>query len=481
MDPAQHLAILDAASGCGEGRRQFVDRYEVVASLIARLDALEEGAAERERRIEIARHDHGELERARLDDPDEERALEAERLRQRSLARLAEAADDAIGRLHSGDGAALATVERIARRLPELAAIDPALGEIAALLEQAAAPLGEATRALLDYQAGLAADPDRLDAIEERLALLARLKRKHGVAEVADLLARRDVLARECRQAEHDVADPEALRRELADAADRAWEAARALSSSRRSGAERLAQAMDRELAELGMAGARFSVALEAEPPGSTAGPAAALVRDGVGLGPAGCERAELLLAANPGEGARPLARVASGGELSRIALALRTIGDLRASAASAGEQVGPTMIFDEVDAGIGGRTAEIVGRRLGALAREQQIICITHLAPIAAFADHHYAVQKEAVAGGRTRTRAVAIEADARVDELARMIGGTRMSAECRRHAQEMLRAASQPASPTGRGRDRAPADERVAAQRTGARTPGRRLRAVD
>ena len=186
---------------------------------------------------------------------------------------------------------------------------------------------------------------------------------------------------------------------------------------------------MDAELAELGMPGARFSVRAEDLPAGPARGPAAPLTREGVRLGPDGSERIEFDLAANPGEGARPLARVASGGELSRIMLALRHV--------AGGSEV-PTLVFDEVDAGIGGAAAEVVGRRLQSLARGAQVICITHLAQIAAFADRHYAVAKDA-AGGRTRTAVTLVEGDDRVRELARMLAGSASEAGLR-HAAELL-----------------------------------------
>ena len=491
-DPAEHLAMLDAASGCTEQRRAFAERFAELMALVSRLDALEQGASERRRRLELVRFELHELERARLDEPLEEASLEAERLRLRNLAKLAEASRDGVERLYSGDGAALGAVERLARRLPELAAFDPALGEIATLLEQAAAPLGEAARALVAYAEALPADPGRLDAIEERLAELARLKRKYAVEDVAGLVARRDALAREVALGEEDMANPEALRAELERAAESAWQEARELAAARRAGARRLETAMNRELPELGMAGAAFSVVFTAEPPGPAAGAASVLSRDGLGLGAEGFERAEFFLAANAGEGARPLARVASGGELSRISLALTSFaraGTAQTRAAGAAEAAAgeeATMIFDEVDAGIGGRTAEIVGRRLRTLAHDRQIVCITHLAQIAAFADRHYAVRKESTGDGRTRTRALPIAGAARVEELARMIGGSRMTPECRRHAEEMLRAADDRA-PAGNAADThgavlgAPRGGTGGARTRPGKTAGRRLRAAD
>jgi DNA repair protein RecN (Recombination protein N) len=448
--PETHLAMLDGFGATSELLVRYREVWSELVALIGRLDALERGVAERERRLELARFDLGELAASELSDPGEERRLEQERLRLRSIERLTAAAADALERLHGGEAAALAAVETMARRLGEAADVDPDLAPIAAELEEAAAPLAEAVRRLQAYASALDPDPARLEVVDERLALLARLGRKHGVEDVAGLIARRDALTAEVACCESDAANPEALRDELARAAVRAWAVADELSLLRRADASRLERAMDAELAALGMPGARFRVRFEELPAGPARGPAAALTRDGAGLGPDGADRIEFDLAANPGEGARPLARVASGGELSRIMLALRHV---------AGGDGVPTLVFDEVDAGIGGAAAEVVGRRLRSLADRAQVVCITHLAQIAAFADLHYAVDKGA-RGGRTRTRVAVVTGEARVRELARMLGGDPNGAAALEHAAEMLARAGGPerdrpgAKPRERGR---------------------------
>jgi len=424
-----HLAMLDHAAGTEADAARYRAGHARVTEIVTRLDSLERGAAQLERRLEIARYDLDELVQAKLERSDEEAALAAERMRLRNVERLALATSEAVERLHGADGAALATVQAMARRLGELAVVDPALEDIAASLAQAAEPLADGVRGLLDYVEGLESDPQRLDDIEERLALLARLVRKHGVADVAGLIEKCEALRDELARSASDLADPGALREELARAADQAWRVAGELSAARRQGAARLATAMEAELGSLGMGDARFTVRFEPLPPGPTRGAAAVLTRDGAALGPEGLDWVEFDLAANPGEGARPLARIASGGELSRIMLALRNV---------AGGVPVPTLVFDEVDAGIGGATAEIVGRRLHALVRRHQVISITHLAQIAAFADHHYAVVKDRERG-RTRTRVLEVVGEERVAELARMLGGT-SSAAARAHASEML-----------------------------------------
>ncbi|MBM4243631.1 MAG: DNA repair protein RecN [Deltaproteobacteria bacterium] len=429
-----HLEMLDQAAGTEAEATRYRANYGRLTEIVTRLDGLERGAAQLERRLEIARFDFDELQQARLDRADEEATLTAERMRLRNVEKLALAANEAVERLHAADGAALATVQSMARRLGELAVVDTGLEDVAASLEQAAEPLADAVRGLLDYVEGLESDPQRLEEIEERLALLARLVRKHGVADVAGLIDRREALREEIASSASDLADPTALRAELERAADEAWRVAGELSAARRRGAERLAQAMEAELGSLGMGDARFTVRFEPLPPGPSRGAAAVLTRGGAAIGPQGLDWVEFDLAANPGEGARPLARIASGGELSRIMLALRNV---------AGGAAVPTLVFDEVDAGIGGATAEIVGRRLHALVRRHQVISITHLAQIAAFADHHYAVVKDRDRG-RTRTRVLEVTGGERVAELARMLSGS-ASAAARAHAEELLAGARQ------------------------------------
>lgn len=434
-----HLEMLDEFAGTLELAAAYRAQYETVADHIARLEALERGAAELERRQEMARYDLDELETAGLEDPAEGELLESERSRLRNAGRLASTAAEALDRLHASEGAALAAVERYAGTLRELADLDPALDSVASGLEQAASPLGDAVHELQRYVDGLDADPGRLESVEERLVLLDRLQRKHRVDDVAGLIARRDELEREIERSERDQSDPDALQADLEAAATEAWRIGDELSASRRAAAKRLSKRMKEELGLLAMTDAEFSVEFESLAPSSTRGPAAALIRDGRALGPDGPQRAEFFLEANSGEGAQPLAKVASGGELSRLMLALRNV--------TGGGSV-PTLVFDEVDAGIGGTAAETVGRRLRELGRSHQVICITHLPQIAAFADRHYAVDKRK-SGGRTRTRVRSVEGPDRVRELARMLGEADPSQEALRHAEEILTRATTPEAP--------------------------------
>ena len=317
--------------------------------------------------------------------------------------------------LYSGQGAVVGLLGRLQHQLAELGAIVPALAEVAGLVDNGRVQLEEAALQMRGVAERLDRDPARLEAIEERLVLLQRLSRKYGVAAdaLADTLTtvERDLASLDAVTADGDSAAAiEAERREAALAV------ARKLSAARIRAARQLETRMADELAALGMSGAQLGVALEAEEAGLSA--------DGI-------DRVEFLLAANPGEPPKPLARVASGGELSRIMLALKAL------AATAGET--PILIFDEVDAGIGGSVAVAVARRLKTLAQNRQLLCITHLAQIAAYADQHVAVEKQQSAG-RVITHARALDADQRVIEVSRMLGGRRGAAEAERYAKRLL-----------------------------------------
>jgi len=274
-------------------------------------------------------------------------------------------------------------------------------------------------------------DPDRLAEIDDRLALLARLKRKYD-CDADDLADRLTALEADVGRLESSGADLGAARADMLARAANAWEVARALSQARQAAAATLEQRMAGELRSLGMRGATFRVvftvaAADGPQPGA-ADPA------DLGLRAHGGDVIQFYLSANPGEEPKPLARIASGGELSRLMLALKAL------TAGAGDV--PTLIFDEVDAGIGGAVAEAVGARLHTLGRTRQVVCITHLPQIAAQADHHFAVEKH-VARGRTTTTARALGTDERIREITRMLGGS-TTAESVQYARRLIERAT-------------------------------------
>jgi DNA repair protein RecN (Recombination protein N) len=284
------------------------------------------------------------------------------------------------------------------------------------------APLEDLALRLRDYHQQLEVSPGRLDEIESRLASIERLKKRYG-GKVGEVLA----FGERCRLELDALAAPEEQERALASQRERLasayLERARAQSRRRRAAALDLRRRVLAELDQLAMEKTRFEVAFTPADADAPVDPAQWTER--------GLERAEFLLSPNPGEELRPLARVASGGELSRIMLALKSV--LRS------DRPGLTLVFDEVDAGIGGRVAEVVGRKLRAVAARQQVLCVTHLPQIAAFADRHLAVRKR-VERGRTVTLVEPLAKEARVEEVARMLGGETVTSTARQHAREML-----------------------------------------
>ena len=419
--PERQREVLDAAAGqaLAEQIGPYRDRYELRRRLSAELAELTDRAKERLRELDLLRFGLEEI--ARVDpQPGEDDALAAESRRLQSVddLRLAVHAaqvalageEDSFG--EAGDALSLVAAAR--KALAPALSTDPELSGVAAELEGAAAALADAASSLASYEAGLDADPLRLEWIAGRRADLQYLTRKYG-ASVDEVLAYAEASA--ARVLELDSTDSRiaeltgqvaALDAELVAIAER-------VTALRRAAADRLAAAVHAELAALAMPRARlvFEVSPLPEP------------------GPHGADQVTLLFSANPGTDPAPLARVASGGELSRVRLALEVV---LASAAS-----GQTFVFDEVDAGVGGAVALEIGRRLAALAEHSQVIVVTHLAQVAAFADRHYVVSKSD--DGQVTTSGVRqVNADERLEVLARMMGGLESSESALAHARELV-----------------------------------------
>lgn len=419
-----HLSILDRHAGLEREVAAYRDLYERAREVDARRADLGDRERERAELLELARFRVMELERADLT-PGEDERLAAERLLLANAARLAEAADAVDQSLYASENAAVDLVGKAEARLAEAAALDPRLAGPLELIRGARANLAEAAREIQAYATRLEADPERLEQIESRATELTRLKRKYGgtIAAALNLLEReRQEIAELEALGESRAAietELQALLTELAAQAAR-------LSIGRTRSAGELAQRMNAELRTLGMRNAVFEARLA-----RAAVTEGALVHEGLILGSAGFDSVEFYLAPNPGQPALPLARVASGGELSRVMLALKRLEAQRRGVA--------TMIFDEVDAGIGGAVAEIVGRKLKQLARFHQILCVTHLAQIAAFADSHFVVEKEE-RRGVTRSQVDALAPANRAAELARMLGGDETNEKFLRAARELI-----------------------------------------
>jgi DNA repair protein RecN (Recombination protein N) len=415
--PESHLDLLDAYAGFEERREDVARCFQRLGALRAELETLRLDERQTLARVDLLTFQRDEITQAapRVGEDEE---LAGERHRLANAGKLLQLSAEAYQTLYEQDGAVLSGLATVWKRVADLAALDP---RAAAYDESRAAitsQLEDLAYFLRDYAEGIDASPGRLQEVEDRLAALERLKRKHGPT-LSDVLAHRDLCVRELAllaSADERAAD---VTLEV-EAAEREYlERARRLSADRREAAVRFSKELVKVVAGLAMERTRFDVRFNADPL-----PAAE-------WGPRGIDRAEFFVSPNPGEDLRPLARIVSGGELSRLMLAIKTL------AARKGR--GATLIFDEVDAGIGGHTADVVGRRLQDLAREYQVLCITHLPQIAAHGDVHYTISKD-VRGGRTVTRVARLDTAARETELARMIAGDAASSGMRASAAEML-----------------------------------------
>jgi DNA repair protein RecN (Recombination protein N) len=426
-DPATHVEYLDAFGGLDAQRVEVAGEVEALVRINDELQAalaLERGRAEREAFLRWQMAEVDEL------DPreGEETELEHERARLRHAERLEGVTRRASERLYEGEGALCDELARLGAELEQAAGIDGSLAPHARAVQAARAELSDAARALGHYADGVEASPARLAQVEDRTFALRKLLQKHGPT-TADLLAYRAGLATELEAFATASDRASALQVERDERIARAAAAARALSQRRRDAAEALADAIGAQLGQLGMGRAR--VVVEVTPSSGGAGGAAALVVDGARLSRSGIDHVEFLIAPNRGEEPRPLRKIASGGELSRALLALKRV---LAEKGPAG-----TYVFDEVDAGVGGAVAEVIGRSIAEIAKHRQVLCITHLPQIAALADAHYVVDKSETRG-RTHASVKRLSRAERVGEVARMIGGIKVGDAARKAAAEML-----------------------------------------
>lgn len=423
-DPATHVEYLDAFGKLEAERRGVGAQVEALAAIARQLDetvALERVRAERE---DFLRWQIREIDE--LDPSDgEEVALEQERARLRHADRLESATREAAERLYEGEGAVCDALARVAANLDQAAAIDGSLSTHARVVEAARAELADTARALARYAEGVESSPDRLGVVEERVSHLQKLLRKHGPS-TGDVLTHRAQLAGELDSLASASTRAAELEGQKAVLLAEVGAAARALSRKRRDAADALADAIGAELSQLGMGRAR--VVVDVTPTVATAD---SLLVDGARLTRTGIDRVEFLIAPNRGEDPRPLRKIASGGELSRALLALKRV---LADQGPAG-----TYVFDEVDAGVGGAVAEVIGRAIADIARHRQVLCITHLPQIAALADAHFVIGKSE-AKGRTHASVKRLSTSERVEELARMIGGIKVGEAARRAARELL-----------------------------------------
>jgi DNA repair protein RecN (Recombination protein N) len=428
---SEHLRLLDGFAGLLSRREEVRRAHASITQLRSAIDDFEQDVRERARRLDLVRYQVEEIDSGKLV-PGEDDELRQERSVLANAERLANGIDDIRSRVSDGEGVpALENLARAATALADLSRIDPALSDDQLAADAMVEQMTELSRRLRQYRENIEFNPERLEEIEERLEQIRLLQRKYGNS-IADVLAFGDQTRAELDQIEHGeervaelkVQEEAAVREYVGIAID--------LSRARSQAGVRLSGALESELTELDMPGTRFAVGIDDE-----SDKRGVELPDGrkVAFGSTGIDRCEFLIAPNAGEDLKPLVKVVSGGETARLMLALKTI-------LSEGDTV-PTLIFDEIDAGIGGQTAVVVGRKIADLAHERQIICVTHLPQIAAFADIHFSVRKRVV-GGRARTEVQTLDSNERVSELAGMFGGDNPQQTAHAHARETIEASN-------------------------------------
>lgn len=423
--PETQLEMLDWFAGAADLLEEAGARYRRWRAAREELEQLEASEQERLLLADLWSFQRKEIESA-APQPGEDAALESARRVLQNVARLAENASGAYEALYEATESALARIRQASRNLEEICRIDPSLDAVRDSLPPAAIAVEEAAHELRHYLGRLEADPKRLDEVESRLAALEKLKRKYGPS-LEEVLRFLDEVRNNLSVMETAEERRAQLKDELERLAKAYEEAASRLSRRRKEAAVRLQKLLESELKSLAMERTRFHIDFE---------PAAWSLR--------GMDRVTYLISPNPGEDLRPLDKVASGGELSRIALALKTCTSVPPQAGDLRTSVPRTLVFDEVDAGVGGSAAETVGRRLKQLAAANQVLCVTHLPQIAGFADHHYRVEKIETKG-RTTATVEELSAEARTREIGRMLSGQRLTEEALRHAEQLIKLAAE------------------------------------
>jgi len=415
FNPETHLEILDAFAGNGGLRAEVAAAYQRWTSLRRELDSLRHDEAEKFQLVDTLKFQIGELERAQLS-PGEDEKLEEERRRLGNVEKLTTLCQASYSRIYEDDGAAVTRLRQTLKDVEELAEYESSFRDYLEGLETARAVLEDLSFSLRDFSDRLEFSPARLAEIEDRLAELSRLKRKYGGSIAASLehLARSEDRLRQIETSDERERE---LNDELAAARERYLELARKLHKERVKAAKKFEQVVEKGIAEVAIDNARFQVQ----------------VNDNAdAAGQKGIDHTEFYFSANVGEEVKPLARVASGGEVSRLMLVLKTVAN--------GSQFPRTIVFDEIDTGIGGRVSEAVGIKLKKLSQTNQVLCVTHQPQIARFADSHLVVQKETLKG-RTQVSVGRLDKAGRVEELARMLTGAEITDSARRHAKELLK----------------------------------------
>jgi DNA repair protein RecN (Recombination protein N) len=411
LDNSSQLALIDAFADCSELAARVRDVFGDIQASEAEFAELTVEHARKVERLDLLAFQHDEIQKAGP------KPGETEQVREKlgvlsNAGKLLDAAARGYDALYESETSALSTVVQIQRAIREAAQHDPRLQLIAEQIEAARISLHDIAYTLRDYANQVDADPQELERVQARLAELERLHRKYG----PNLLEHLHKVRREMDSIGLTETKKEEISGKIAGLQQQYSDLAAQLSKKRRATSKKLQTAVENELRSLAMPHARFTVAWSDVTPGRASG----------------IDKPELLISANPGEDPWPLEKIASGGEISRVMLALRTV--------LAVDHRKKVLVFDEVDAGIGGKAAETVGQKLKELSSRYQVLCVTHLAQIAAFADHQYRIEK-LVLDGRTVTRVEPLSGDARVEELVRMMSGSRVTEAARQHVKELLK----------------------------------------
>jgi DNA repair protein RecN (Recombination protein N) len=434
FDGPARLGLLDAFAGSQP--EPVHATFTAWKDIRTRIDELEHGEQDRLRLVDLWIFQKREIEEAHLQSGEDER-LEAEKRVLANAEKIYNAAMNAFDLLYEGNGSTASSLRAAQKQVEELARYEPKFQEAFAALESARISVEDVGATLRDYAGGIQASPEHLAEVEDRLALLDRIKRKYGPTLDEAIAFGADV-SRKLSEVENKDEILQHLRKELAQAATEYLRAARSLSKKRTDSARRLEKMVEAEINDLAMKSAfRIEITTSEEEGNWSA---------------SGIDQVVYMISTNPGEPLRRLEDIASGGELSRVMLALKASveagkpeaakhGTVKAPVSKAQRAAQRTLVFDEIDTGIGGRAAEAVGKKLKALARANQVLCVTHLPQIATFGDHHYVIEKKEHAG-RTRTSIRPVTGEERTEEVARMLSGAKLTETSRKHAEQMIKA---------------------------------------
>jgi len=437
FDAPARLALLDTFAGSQV--EPVAAAYETWKGIRQRIEELEQGEQDRLRLVDLWIFQRREIDEAKLQ-PGEDEQLETEKRVLANAEKIYNAAMQAFDLLYEGDGSTSSSMRAAQKQVEELARYEPKFQEALAALETARISVEDVGATLRDYAGGIHASPEHLAEVEDRLAMLDRLKRKYGTT-LEDVINFGADVARKLSEIENKDEILRELRAQMAQAAEQYLRAARSLSKKREEAARKLEKLAEAEINDLAMKSTFRIEMSKSEQEGN--------------WNPTGIDQVIYMIATNPGEPMRQLEDIASGGELSRVMLALKVSVEAgresgraalqgRVSGSNSARALAPvrqrTLVFDEIDAGIGGRAAEAVGKKLKALAHANQVLCVTHLPQIATFADHHYVIEKKA-SSGRTRTTIRPIVGEERTEEVARMLSGAKLTETSRKHAEQMIK----------------------------------------